>query len=361
MRHSFVRTPLPRVLAVAMLLLHAACSDRSPTVQPQPEPQPQADAGISGVSSANAIVCARNAAGSAWCTRADAGGSFRITRAEALPVTGTSMGTGDLPVAGVFTVYTVDCPAGGKTVDRVGAQRNGGSWLDVRCTPDGCMAAPTGLLAWYRFDEAAGDTAADHANAAPASPLRLHGPTHTAGRVLGALDMSSPNAFAQGTADKNLGTGDFTISLWIRMAGGQYFTLLDKRDAHPIRGYHMVISGGEPLIQLANADGEHGGWYNYHSNMGSGMADGRWHHLAVTVERASTTGLRWYVDGLPAGEVADPTHRQGSLASSAPLRIGAHSWYSDGGWDGAVDELQIHDRALSAAEVLTLATRSYCR
>ena len=341
---------------LALLALHAGCGEGGPTEQPTPEPLP--DAGVQGVSNANVTVCARNEAGTTWCTRTNAEGGFRITHADAAPGTGT----GDLPASGIFTVYTVDCPAGGRTVDRGGAQRNGGTWLDVRCTPDGCMAAPAGLLAWYRFDETAGDSAADFANAAGASPLRLLGGRHAAGRVLGGLELDS-DTYAQGTSDKNLGTGDFSIAFWMRLrpeSASAFASVIDKRDEWPIRGYHIAVSGGEPLIQLADA-GEFNGWYNYHSEMGGAFADGQWHHLAVTVQRASTTGLRWYLDGAPVGTVADPTGRQGSLNSAAPLLVGGHSFYSGGGLDGTVDELQIVGRALAAAEISALHTRHACR
>lgn len=336
----------------ALMMLHAACGGEENPVDPPPPP----DAGIAGVSNANAIVCARDAAGTEWCTRANAAGSFEITRSDVAPGTGT----GTLPAQGVFLVYTVDCRTRGRSVDRSGPQRNGGSWLDVRCAPDGCMAAPSGLLAWYTFDETAGDTAADLA-AAPAT-ARLFGTAHAPGRVLGGLEVLG-DGYAQAPADRNLGTGDFSISLWIRVQADLaygFYSILDKREPSPIRGYHLVLSGGEPLIQLADA-GEYGGWYNYHSEIYGRFMDGEWHHLAVTVQRASAEGVRWYVDGQPAGVVGDPRGRPGSLDSTVPLLIGSHSFYGTTGVGGTLDELMIVKRVLSPAEIASLQSRHACR
>lgn len=352
MRPSFVRATPPRVLRAAALLLAAGCSEGTSSTEPQPEP----DAGISGITNANAVVCARNVAGTTWCSQADVTGAFRITRAD-----GPATGTGLLPAAGVFDVFTVDCPGAAKPVDRGTPQRNGGSWLDVRCRPDGCMAPPSGLLAWYRFDEVTGDSAVDHANAAPPSRLTLYGAGHAPGKVLGGMLLDGAAGHAEGAGDKNLGTGDFSIALWMRASpdAWSFSSILDKRDAAPIRGYHLALSGGELLLQMADA-GEYAGWYNYHSGI-FGVTDGGWHFVVVTVERASTTGIKWYVDGHPAGAIADPTGRRGSLSSSAPLRVGRHSHYEGVYFGGGIDELQLFNRVLPPAEVTALHNRHLCR
>jgi hypothetical protein len=338
-------------MTATTLLLSGGCSESAPTEPPTQPPQP--DAGIAGVSNANSIVCARDAAGTTWCVRADAAGAFRITRADVPPGTGT----GDLPAQGQFIVYNVDCRGAGRPVDRSGAQRNGGDWLDVRCTPDGCVAPPSGLLAWYRFDETAGDSVADYASAAAPSTLRVQGwAARVPGRVLGGLELLDRNAYAAGGADKNLGTGDFSIAVWLRHGfEGSFSTVLDKRDGNPIRGYHIHLFGNEPLIQLAVA----GGWFNYYAGFRM-ISDGQWHHLVVTVQRASSTGVRWYYDGVPIGVVSDPTGRQGSLDSASPLLVGRNS-LADSGLVGAVDELQIVNRVLTPAEISTLYARHSCR
>lgn len=336
--------------AAATLLVSGGCSGSAPTGPPP-------DAGIAGVSDANSIVCARDAAGTSWCTQADAAGAFRITRADVPQGTGT----GTIPVQGQLMVYNLGCRAVGKPVNRGGVQRNGGDWLNVRCRPKGCVAAPSGLLAWYRFDETAGDSVADYASAAAPSTLRVQGSAAwVPGRVLGGLRLNEGNAYASGGADKNVGTGDFSIALWIRHGfDGSFSTVLDKRDSSPIRGYHILLYGYEPLIQLADAGEVNGGWFNYHSGF-EAIPDGQWHFLVVTVQRASTTGVRWYYDGVPAGTAGDPTGRQGSLSSAAPLQVGQHS-FGGRGMIGSVDELQIVNRVLTPAEIYTLYVRHSCR
>jgi hypothetical protein len=242
-----------------------------------------------------------------------------------------------------------------------GACAGGNTPRTMVSLPPGCVAAPSGLLAWYRFDETAGTSAADFPSVGEPSPLTLRGGSHVEGKVLGALGLDG-GAYAVGDASKNVGTGDFSIALWIRAAPGTWdSTILDKRDRAPIRGYHIKLAGSEPLIQLADG-GVHRGWYNYFSGIRSpGLLDGGWHHLAVTVRRASREGIRWYVDGVPAGVVGDPTGRQGSLSSSSPLHVGRHSFHKSAPMRGAIDELQIVSRVLEPDEVATLFARHACR
>ncbi len=360
MSQSLLRQ-MPRALRPTFLaagLLLAACGDANPTEQPPPPVAP-VDAGIMGMSSPNAVVCVRDTAGTTWCSRADTGGLFRVTGGSVAPGTGR----GPIPARGVVAVFTVDCPAREVLVDRDGPRRNGGAEVDVSCQPAGCMPQPSGLLAWYTFDETAGDSAADLANPGTGDAARLFDTRPVPGRVLGGLDLSETSAYAQAPATRNVGTGDFSIAMWIRLGPNGtrgFFTLLDKRDEDPIRGYHMVLGFGEPLIQLADA-GEYDGWYNYHSGIFDKLTADRWHHLAVTVQRASAEGVRWYVDGEPAGVVGDPRGRQGSLDSAAPLLIGRHAFHGSSGMDGAMDELMIIDRALTPGEVVALRARAFCR
>lgn len=97
----------------------------------------------------------------------------------------------------------------------------------------------------------------------------------------------------------------------------------------------VVAGTGDPETFLASAPGHH---------------DGQWHHVAFTRDRASGR-IALYVDGVLAGEA------KGSTAElSAPPRLVVGRMQPGGrGFRGDLDELQFHDRALTAAEVAALA------
>jgi len=78
--------------------------------------------------------------------------------------------------------------------------------------------------------------------------------------------------------------------------------------------------------------------------------DGQWHHVAVSVQRTSTNGGQFYVDGLPAGATFNPTAYAGSLSNNAPLVVGALT-SSLTYWLGGIDEVEMFNRALAPGEI----------
>lgn len=143
----------------------------------------------------------------------------------------------------------------------------------------------------------------------------------------------------------DIAAGDLSIGAWIRTLG-KFGTILDRRvqEGSRFRGYSLFVHHGRLGLQLAD-----GSFTNHLSALA--IADGEWHHVAVTVDRDQPEGIRWYLDGEPAGPGLDPRDRSGSLANPGPLRLGGRSFEAAGGWQGEVDELEIAGRALDPAEI----------
>jgi uncharacterized protein YjdB len=78
----------------------------------------------------------------------------------------------------------------------------------------------------------------------------------------------------------------------------------------------------------------------------SGVTTGKWYHVAVTVNNGTGT---IYVDGkqTATGVVA------AAIGENTKIFLGVNAW--DTPFNGAIDELKIYDRALSAAEIAELA------
>ncbi len=218
-------------------------------------------------------------------------------------------------------------------------------FLPVRPTygeTDDAPAAAAGelrsdLVAWWsldtdgrlrdRLDNHHG-TLVDHAGRAsgPHGALAFHG--------RGFVDLGSDPRL-------DLGAGDFTLQAWIRtrQARRRVWVILDKRaDA----GYHLYNYWGHLGLQLADGEGT-----NYE---GPFIADGHWHHVAVTVDRDRSDGVRWFVDGREAAPRQDPTARQGSLDNPSPLTVGGRH-VGGGHFVGDLGEIAVFRRALAAADV----------
>lgn len=147
-----------------------------------------------------------------------------------------------------------------------------------------------------------------------------------------------------------IGTSDFSIAFWVKMTSG--FEILDKRVEAEITGYSVYVYNGNVGIQLANG----GAYNNFNSTNAVKVNDGAWHHVAITVDRDSTTGLRFYQDGSLIGTM-NPTAYQGTLSSAAPLYIAAHAFnQSSTSFTGTLDELQIYASVLSPEEIAALGT-----
>jgi len=260
-----------------------------------------------------------------------------------------------------------------------GAQ--GGISIDNLCVakasppPSTCAPPPnTTMVAWYPFDETSGTVSANLATANTGT--QFGSPTPITGQVGGALRFNGTSNYVESPSSiaTNIGPangppfcfgaystcqGDFSIDTWIRVdpsVASGFVVVLDKRggSAPTINGYHFGIYAGSLLLQLA--DGVGTGYTNYVSPvLTPALTDGNWHLIAVTVQRASTSGIRWYHNGVAVG-TDNPTGRTGSLANNSPLRIGTRTADQPltGWFRGDLDELEIFNRVLTPQEVFTI-------
>lgn len=168
-------------------------------------------------------------------------------------------------------------------------------------------------------------------------------------------------------------TESFTISLWVRTCewdtvGGavSWVPILDKSNSGGwgYGFYHTNTQVNSPSILVDYAAGP-GESHNY-GYIGAPRNDERWHHLAVvisdTVKIPFSSSRRWagyYLDGQLSG--SDEQHAASEVVSyrgiTADITIGAYKGFSavqQWCYKGAVDDIRIYNRALSATEVRAL-------
>lgn len=136
-----------------------------------------------------------------------------------------------------------------------------------------------------------------------------------------------------------IGTDDFAITFWVKTkATKTNNTIIDKRKGHPHPGYHVTLYKGRPLLHMCQPPAS---WFNYWGGMTStAVNDGKWHYVAIYVERENSKGGKIYVDGLCV-HTFDPTNRPGSLNNGEDLLIGKHADSSRNNFEGTLDELWI--------------------
>jgi hypothetical protein len=157
--------------------------------------------------------------------------------------------------------------------------------------------------------------------------------------------------------EMNFGAGqDFSIEGWIKPLRPPPYpregimTVVSKRyspNSSVAVGYELYLADGKVAFQLANTLNTIQGF----SSAGPDLRDGKFHHVAVTVQRNSATGLQFYVDG-QAISTFDPTVVPGDLSNTSPLLIGNHP---DPAYQcffhGEIKDVAIFNRTLSASEI----------
>ena len=143
---------------------------------------------------------------------------------------------------------------------------------------------------------------------------------------------------------------DFSVSAWIKPMNspttGGVMSIVDKRSeggpSGESPGYEFSLENGRIHTRILRVG---------FGPAGPDLRDGRFHFVAVSVQRNSPTGGHLFVDGKDV-LTFDTTGIAGDLTNDAPLRIGNHcnpgfsSFFK-----GLIDAVAIYNRALSASEI----------
>jgi glucose/arabinose dehydrogenase len=255
---------------------------------------------------------------STWLSATPASGSAPGSVSVSVSATGLARGTYN----GTVTVTAAGASGSPKTIP-------------VTLT----VAAPaTGLVGAWSFNEASGTTAGDTSGAG--NNGTISGPARTTGKYGGALSFDGVNDWVTIPDANSLDlTTRMTLEAWVRPTGLGYWRAVmlkeqpgqlayalyastdnDRPSGHVFTTGDMMLRG--PSVLPANA----------------------WSHLAYTWDGATA---RMYVNGT---QVASAALTGTAKTSSLPLRIGGNAvwgeWFS-----GAIDEVRVYNRALSAAEI----------
>jgi len=262
-------------------------------------------------------------------------------------------------------------PSGDCVIDYREIEIMARDWLveDDVIEPTTNPALAGGLVAHYPLDEGTGTTAADasgkgHDGIFSPTAANEGGITWITPGLMGtsAIDVNgaSGSLIDIGTWDPAAGTGQLTLSLWVRWSGlriGLDQGLIGKRDDWATDGLRFMFvidtpgnNSGIALRQFSAADTD--------VNSVNGIMlpyIGRWAHVAATFDG---TTARIYLNG---GEIASGPFTLGAK-TDASMAIGNTNGIAGWGggrcpevYNGDMDEVRIYNRALSPAEIAYLA------
>mgnify|MGYP001619161724 CR=1 FL=1 len=204
-------------------------------------------------------------------------------------------------------------------------------------------AVPTsGLLGHWKFDEGSGTTAADSSGNNYTGTL-TNGPTWTTGAVGNSVTLDGTNDYVSLGTTLDVSALPFTLSAWVNPANfNDWSTIIGKRTTYSASGMRFNLdlkpTTGTVILQSAAS----GISFSYAPPFNT------WTHLTV-VARSGATDL--YVNGVLTQTLGGFTLGTGATSQ---LRIGNVPDGPDQ-FAGKIDEVTIHNRALSAGEVASLA------
>jgi len=212
----------------------------------------------------------------------------------------------------------------------------------------GCLPRPSGMVGWWPLDE----------TSSPANDLAgvnnigtwMNSPTPVSGKVGGALDFNgTSNVEVPDDPELDVGTGNLTIDAWVNpstTSGGK--TIVDKRTSFGSAGYEFFLTAPANTLQFRLHDGS----LTAVGTSVSGVPVGVWSHVAVTVERATSTIIKFYINGSLDNTVVVPA--VGNADNAGKLLIGKSYFFSPPYFPGKIDEVELFNRALDSTEIRSI-------
>ena len=206
------------------------------------------------------------------------------------------------------------------------------------------------LIAWWPFDEGQGATAEDVSGTGNHAQLyNIEAGDWPAGRHGSALSLDGVDDYGWVVHDPSLdlGTGDFSMSLWIRKQAldGTNRYLYNQR----VDGYNWFYLLWKSY-NVIEAKAKIGGPERIAVRSASTLAAATWYHVVLVVDRDSYSHTRIYINGV------NDTASVGVLSAvdcslGAGASIGRWSGGNSENWDGLIDDFRFFSWALSEAEV----------
>jgi fibronectin type 3 domain-containing protein len=251
--------------------------------------------------------------------------------------TGSATSFVDLTAANGSTYYYI------VTASNAGGE--GGASTVLTATP-----ARVPLKAWLRFDEHSSGTAWDSTGNNWNGAMSGGATWASAGKINGSVNLNGSGNYVSLPTGVAAGLTDFTICAWVKLNSlSNWQRLFDFGTGTSVYMFLTPQNGGTGKLRFAISTSGGGG--EQQINTAYAFTPGVWTHVAVTLSGSTGT---LYVNGASVGTNAAMTLNPSSLGVTTQNDIGK-SQYSDPYLDGQVDEFQIYGRALSGAELASLA------
>jgi len=182
--------------------------------------------------------------------------------------------------------------------------------------------------------------------------------TGTDGTLVGAYDTSGVfgSAYLMSGGGDYLSAPDpemgqvarynFSLSLWVKTSDTGTVALASKWAEAPAQtGWELGADSG--YLNFFMSDGvtsPSGG------TSSAFVADGAWHHVALTVERGSYIGIKMFLDGVEVDSFS-PRDNFAELENTESIHLGNRADLSFASFDGSIDEFRFFDWTLGQDQI----------
>jgi len=224
--------------------------------------------------------------------------------------------------------------------------------LVLSCCGVSPAADPTdpNLVGWWQLDDGSGDVAVD--TSGKTVDAQLFGkPSWSVDGVDGGcllFDGSDDYVFIDGQYKLPM----YTMAVWFRDDTPGQRDIISAYAPTVLHGILLEVGADGRLRFLNRFPLGTGGGNNVYST--ASYSDGLWHHAAIT---KSLTEIALYVDGKEIGRMADTSVFGASEAFGVALGCLDNERGLARMFVGAMDDVRIYDRALSADEITALVPR----
>lgn len=204
-----------------------------------------------------------------------------------------------------------------------------------------------GLVGWWKFNgDPNSDVGAYNGSVVGATPT-----TGQSGQANGAYAFNGTNAYISVPAGFANFSGGITVSVWARpTASGSWARFIDFGNGQQSDNILFARSGTSADMRFDVVNGTSASYLATIGSTTGPIVNSQWRLYTATIAPNGTITL--YANGVSI---------QSSTGASLPANvtrasnyIGRSNWATDAYYTGALDDLRVYNRALSASEVLQL-------
>jgi hypothetical protein len=211
----------------------------------------------------------------------------------------------------------------------------------------GCIQPPDSMVGWWTGDGNTNDISGNNNNGT------LHdGVGYVSGKVAQAFNLTTNGYISvPNNSTLNFGIGNFSIDAWVKTTDTvNSFTIAEKTflgTNYALGGYGFLITQGKLRFLLGD-----GTTMIDNTETTVHIADGKWHFVAVTIDRKNANVGKLYVDGNLV-LTFNTTTILNSISCTSQLNIFDISYYFNHSGNH-IDELEMFNRVLLNTEISSI-------